>query len=107
MSEFGLSFAQCLLGPLPFGDVVVGLQDRGGSLLLVPLQRPSARHHDLRPVALGVCQLSFPASRPEQFLIDFFERRGEDRLRELVSRPARWPPLFSSRIALRRPDSSR
>src|SRR6266508_244274 len=36
------------------------------------------------PVALPVYELSFPAARPEQLRIDLFERRGKDRLHELV-----------------------
>src|SRR4030095_3531448 len=35
-------------------------------------------------VSLRVCELSLPAARAEQLLIDFFKRCGENRLHELM-----------------------
>ena len=48
---------------LALGDVIIGLQE-GNWIFPFELQRPSARHHDLRAVAASVDQFPLPAARP-------------------------------------------
>ena len=84
MFKFCVEFANFFLRSLALGDVIVSLQNSDGVARPVPLQRPSARHHKLHAVSRRVCELSLPAARAEQLLINFFKRCGENRLHELV-----------------------
>ena len=54
---------QRLFGLLAGGDVVVGLEDGKRSALRIRLQRPSARHDDLRSVAPRVDAAPLPSGR--------------------------------------------
>src|SRR4029453_606740 len=68
-----------LFRPLAFGYGVVGFQRPDWAALLIALPRPTARHDDLRAVALAVHQLTIPAAGAEQGCVNLFERFGKDR----------------------------
>ncbi len=74
-----------MLRLLSLGDVVVGLHDRRGLPLPVPLQRPPARDGDPRRVAFGMDEFAFPTAGAEQLGVDLLDRRGKDCLRQLVT----------------------
>src|SRR6266850_1295223 len=82
--KFCVEFANFLLSSLALGDVIISLQNSDGVARVVKLQRPSARRHKLHAVSPRVCELSLPAARAEQLLINFFKRFGENRFHELV-----------------------
>ena len=60
--QISLAPPQGLFRPLAIRDVVVGLEDRHRASAAVPLQGPSARHHQRRTIAF-VCTSS-PSQRP-------------------------------------------
>ena len=96
--------ADVALPALALRDVVVRLQERDRAPMLVPLQRPPARHDDLRPVSLRVTELAFPAPRVEQLRRNLPQRFGEARVQQLVSdmagRLLRGPPVQLLRASI-------
>src|ERR1700739_1613172 len=75
-----VSFAapQIFLCLLAFSYVVVGLQDGERYALLVPLQSPTARDHQMGSVLLIVHELTFPAAITEQFSLDLLKGPREN-----------------------------
>ncbi len=74
-----------VFSPFSFGDVVIGLQDSDRLSALVLLQRPAARHGDLRSVSLRVDEFPLPATSAEQLRGNLFTWRRKNRVQELVS----------------------
>ena len=81
VGELGAGLVQGRLGPLALGDVVVRLENRQDPPVGAAPQGPAAGHHDRRPIAPRVDELTLPAPRASQLGHDLVERGGEDRPR--------------------------
>jgi hypothetical protein len=102
--ELGLRLTQRLLGPLAFGDVIVGFENRREPPVVALLQGPAAGHDDGRPITPCVDELALPAARAGQLDHDVFEWRQEHRPQKvmrhladsLIGRPA--VPIYRTAV---------
>src|SRR5262249_418544 len=83
-----LQLASCAANLLPRPvlprDVGIALQDGARLSTLAPLQRPPARDGHLRPIALGVDELPFPAAGAGNRRKDFLDGLRKARLQQLI-----------------------
>src|SRR5579863_7356357 len=80
LGEFMIEPLDFPFAAFAIGYIVVGFQDRGGPVLIVTLQGPTAGDDDLRTVALASLELAVPATGPHQLRENLFERGWKNRV---------------------------